>query len=259
MPELTEVESFAQAMTRWCAGRQVTALDRLDETVCHTEERDLVGMTVRGVSRRGKHLIVALDDAELMIHLRMTGQLLPGEGAASVRAVLRLADAAPVQLIDPRRLAELHLLAPGGAARRLVGLGDEPYPEAKPGPWWRDRLGKTRRPIKVALMDQALVAGLGNIAASEILWRAALHPARGAHTLTEPEWSRLGVAAHEFLRYAMSTQDPERVVYISRGGENPFSVYQRDRCPRCEGPLRRITQAARSTFLCPRCQPAPEG
>lgn len=259
MPELTEVEAFARAMTRWCGGRRVTALDLLDETVRHTDERDLVGMTVRGVARRGKHLIVTLDDAELMIHLRMTGQLLPGEGAAFVRATLRLYDAVPVQLIDPRRLAELHVLAPGGAARRLVGLGDEPFPERRAGPWWQERLGHTRRPLKAALMDQALVAGLGNIAASEILWRAKLHPGRATSGLTAEEWSSLATAAHEFLRFAMDTQDPERLIYINQGGENPFSVYQKDRCPRCEGALSRIVQQARSTYLCLRCQPSPMG
>lgn len=259
MPELTEVEAFAQAMLRWCGGRRVTALERLDPTVLRTEERDLTGMTVRGVSRRGKHLIVTLDDAELMVHLRMTGQLLPGEGAAFVRAALRLHDAAPVQLIDPRRLAELHILAPGGAARRLVGLGDEPFPGPRPGSWWRARLGGARRPLKSALMDQALVAGLGNIAASEILWRARLHPTQRASELNDGEWDRLAEAAEAFLTFAMSTQDPDRVVYISRGGENPFSVYQRARCPRCEGPVTRLSQQGRSTFLCPRCQPAPLG
>ncbi|MBK9644613.1 MAG: hypothetical protein IPO67_05600 [Deltaproteobacteria bacterium] len=259
MPELTEVEAFARAMTRWCGGRKVTALRLLDPTVQHTVERDVLGMTVRSVGRRGKHLILSLDDAELMIHLRMTGQLLPGEGAAFVRFVLHVQDAAPVQLIDPRRLAELHVLAPGGAARRLQGLGDEPYPELHPGLWWQTRLGHTRRPLKAALMDQALVAGLGNIAASEILWRAKLHPTRAANTLTEPEWSALAAAVHGFLHALMSTQDPERLVYIHRGGENPFSVYQRTRCPRCEGALARLTQQARSTYLCPRCQPAPLG
>ena len=259
MPELTEVEAFAQAMTRWCGGRRITALSVLDETVQHTVERDVVGMTVRRVWRRGKHLIVTLDEAELMIHLRMTGQLLPGDGASFVRFVLHVQDAAPVQLIDPRRLAELHVLAPGGAARRLQHLGDEPFPELHPGLWWRERLGHTRRPLKAALMDQALVAGLGNIAASEILWRAKLHPARAANTLTEPEWSALAAATHAFLHALMSTQDPERLVYIHRGGENPFSVYQQTRCPRCEGALERLTQQARSTYLCPRCQPAPVG
>ena len=259
MPELTEVEAFARAMTRWCAGRRITALTLLDPTVQHSVERDVVGMTVRSVGRRGKHLIVGLDDAELMIHLRMTGQLLPGEGAGFVRFVLHVQDAAPIQLIDPRRLAELHILAPGGAARRLLGLGDEPFPERKPGTWWQERLGHTRRPLKAALMDQALVAGLGNIAASEILWRARLHPARAASTLSAPEWSSLATSAHEFLHALMDSQDPEHLVYINRGGENPFSVYQQRRCPRCESALDRLTQAGRSTYLCPSCQPAPAG
>ena len=257
MPELTEVEGFARAMTRWCGGRRVTALNLLDETVQHTVERSPVGMTVRSVWRRGKHLILTLDDAELMVHLRMTGQLLPGEGAAFVRFVLRVHEAAPIQLIDPRRLAELHVLAPGGAARRLQGLGEEPFPELRSGRWWQERLGHTRRPLKAVLMDQALVAGLGNIAASEILWSAQLHPARAASTLTELEWTRVATATHTFLHALMDTQDPERLVYINRGGENPFSVYQRTRCPRCGGALQRLTQQARSTFLCPRCQPTP--
>lgn len=257
MPELTEVEAFAQAMTRWCGGRRVTDLKLLDERILHTVERDVVGMTVRSVRRRGKHLIVTLDDAELMIHLRMTGQLSPGEGAAFVRFVLVVEDAPPIQLIDPRRLAELHVLALGGAARRLADLGDEPFPERRAGGWWQERLGHTRRPLKAALMDQALVAGLGNIAASEILWRARLHPARAARTLTAPEWSSLATAAHEFLHFALGTQDPEHLVYINQGGENPFSVYQQTRCPRCEGSLRRVTQQARSTYFCPACQASP--
>ena len=110
--------------------------------------------------------------------------------------------------------------------------------------------------IKLALMDQQRIAGLGNIHTAEALFRARLHPDRPVGSLSRPELARLARGIAASLRHAMQHADPEGFDYVSEGGDNPFRVYGREDqpCPRCRAPIRRTVHAGRSTFFCARCQ-----
>jgi formamidopyrimidine-DNA glycosylase len=146
---------------------------------------------------------------------------------------------------DPRRFGVVELLTDEQLTRRLSRLGAEPLKGAlEMAVLWR-----TKRPVKVALLDQQLVAGVGNIYACESLWRARIHPRRLAHRLSPDELQRL----HRGLVTAMR----KGIGYGPRiYAVQTFAVYNRagQRCPRCRGTVRRIIQAQRSTFFCPGCQ-----
>lgn len=111
-----------------------------------------------------------------------------------------------------------------------------------------------KRAIKVALLDQARLAGVGNIHAAEALWRAGIAPTREGSSLSEAEAHRLAEALHLQLDEAIRTQDTDEFQYVTQGGENPFAVYGQQACPRCRGAVAKLTQVGRTTWWCPGCQ-----
>jgi len=118
---------------------------------------------------------------------------------------------------------------------------------------------KGRRPIKVALMDQSYMAGLGNVQAMEALWRAGIHPATPAEKITGPLLDRLSQSVQEQLSFTLAMlQEEEEIHYVEEAGaENPFPLYQREAqpCPRCQTLIQRMVQGGRGTWFCPTCQP----
>ena len=121
-------------------------------------------------------------------------------------------------------------------------------------------MGKTRQPIKVALLDQHRIAGVGNLHAAEALFRARIHPARLPATLSAAEWKALARGIHAAFAFGLRHKSAEEIKYISDGvgGHNPFFVYDREGkpCRRCRTPVQRIPQAGRSSYFCPHCQQA---
>ena len=113
-----------------------------------------------------------------------------------------------------------------------------------------------KSPIKVALMRQDRVAGLGNIAASEVLFRSSIHPAQPAHELSKDQWDRIAVAVHAFINHTLDQESSDEIQYVNQGGEGSFAVYGHagSPCPRCQVPIERLIQSGRSTFFCSRCQ-----
>ena len=119
------------------------------------------------------------------------------------------------------------------------------------------RLAKTKRPLKIALMDQALIAGLGNIHAAEALWRAKVSPFVRADEITHAQATKLAAGIHAGIRFALDdASGAEEIVYVEEGGDNPFHVYDRggDPCRRCRTTIEKKTQGGRTTYWCPRCQ-----
>jgi formamidopyrimidine-DNA glycosylase len=152
-------------------------------------------------------------------------------------------------------------LVPGadfGAVPELAALGPDPVHHGLTAAALLVGLGRTRRAVKVALLDQSLLAGVGNIHAAEACWRARLDPRRRADRLTRAEAAALARGLRATFRFALAKLDGPEIVYLEAGGENPFHVYDRAgaRCrhPGCQGTVRRIVQAQRSTYFCPRCQ-----
>jgi formamidopyrimidine-DNA glycosylase len=204
----------------------------------------------------------------LALHLGMTGSLvLAGHGAKKsrfARVTLDLGDGGAVHFDDPRKLGRLY--AGDLADARRVAKHDSLGPDAATIANARAlaaRFEGTRKPIKTALLEQERVAGLGNIHAGEALFLARIHPMRSTSTLGAREWQRLYSGIGETLDRALAELDHldargEPLVYVSAGGENRFLVYDRqgEPCPRCGHGITRHVHAARSTYLCARCQPA---
>ncbi len=268
MPELPEVEIARRTLERWLGGSEVTGAEaertRVFRAGGQGTFRRLRGRLTRA-DRHGKLLLVALESGQgFLSHLGMTGKWVrrpAGEAVPHSRARLLLADGSVVHYRDPRLFGRIEP-HPADALRTLPALqalGPDPLLTPLSGRQLRDALGQTRVPIKVALMDQRRLAGLGNIHAAEALWRARLHPARPSRSLQLPEWNRLATAIRKGLAFALSAEDAEEIAYVEEPGtENPFKVYARapEPCPRCGTPIRLLRQAGRRTDFCPHCQPA---
>ena len=258
MPELPEVEIAVRALRRHAEGRIIARLelrhDALRRALSPARRRALAGARVARVSRRGKHQLIVLDDGRtLLVHFRMTGSWRPlAEGEAPpalARAVLHFADAPRLAFIDPRALGTFALYSAGAPPALALGLeADDP---ALDGRTLQAALAAKRSGIKPALLDQRVVAGIGNIYASESLWRARIEPFRAAATLTRAECARLVRAMRCVLARAL--REPGR---YAEGESAPLDVYEREGAPcrRCGEEIVRRVQAARSTYWCTRCQ-----
>ncbi len=245
MPELPEVEICARALASRLCHARIHRVEVRDNKI--RLPANLVGRRIRSVTRRAKHILIGLDDGRvILVHLGMTGWI---EYAPPKRyRVAFHTSQASAYLEDSRRFGRVQVVTAVEADRHLAKLGREPLSSG----FSLDRVCQTRRPIKVALMDQRLIAGVGNIYASESLFRARLHPAMRADRLTMPQRQRLQRAIVTALRLAI--RRGERIFTMPK----QFHVYDREGhpCHRCHHPIRRIVQAHRSTFYCPHCQAA---
>lgn len=275
MPELPEVEIAARNLRRWAVGRRVESVEaepaarRLFRPASRRAfAAALAGARVAAVDRRGKQILVALEAAAgplgLVSHLGMTGKWVRrsgGEpGPSHSRARLSLDDGSVLHYRDPRLFGRLRLV-PGGRfdeVPEVAALGPDPLIDGVDPARLAARLARIGRPVKVALLDQALLAGVGNIQASESLFRARVDPRRRARSLSRAEVGRLARAVEASVREAIRRQEGPEIAYVEEpGAPNPFRVYDRagEPCPRCRrGRIRRLVQAQRSTYFCPRCQ-----
>ncbi|HET9729407.1 MAG TPA: bifunctional DNA-formamidopyrimidine glycosylase/DNA-(apurinic or apyrimidinic site) lyase [Acidimicrobiia bacterium] len=256
MPELPEVESATRRLRRAIAGKTIVRVDvfhpSLRRRLSKARLRSLAGAEVRAVERRGKHQLILLADGRVVhAHFRMTGDWhidrVEDELPRFARAALRFEDGARVVLDDPRALSTLDL-HPAGAPIEL-GLGPEPSDPSLTADSLRDALSKRRGPIKPALLDQRLIAGLGNIYAAEALWHARIAPAAPANTLTRQQVTSLLRAVRRVIDRATGARYTDSSV-------SRLAVYDREEkpCRRCRTPIERMVQAGRSTYFCPNCQ-----
>jgi formamidopyrimidine-DNA glycosylase len=242
MPELPEVEIMVRQLSRRLRGSTVRRVE-----VCDTKIRldgKLTGRNLRRIRRRGKYIIFDLSDGRhLLVHLRMTGWF-EFDRPARYRFALHT-DRGAAYFQDSRRFGDVRLLAASQLARKLDALGPEPLARTTD----LRRLRLTSRAVKVALLDQRLLAGIGNIYASEALWRARINPRRRANRLRPEELRRLqrGIvgALQKGIRYGPKIFEIQEFAVYDRAGQP---------CRRCGVAIRRIVQAQRSTFYCPECQ-----
>jgi formamidopyrimidine-DNA glycosylase len=269
MPELPEVEAAAAVARRVAVGRTITSVRVLHaaprRALPPAVARSLAGDVVVAVERRGKSQRFRLASGRsLHVHFRMTGDWAVchpgGPLPPHARVVLALAPAKPrrerpgsgvVRLVldDPRALGVLTVT--GAGDERPAELGPDATDAAFTSDRLRDALRRRRAAIKLALLDQRVVAGIGNIYAAEALWRARIDPRTPASRLNAVRRARLVRAIRATIRRAL--QRPERSRNSRRGR---FAVYDREgaACLRCGGRIRRIAQAGRSTYYCPSCQ-----
>jgi len=256
VPELPEVETIVRALRPRVQGRRLLGVDVLDPVLIPGLDGLSIPSRVRKTSRRGKYILLELEPGVLLVHLRMSGRLLwgktPPEGR--IRLVLRFAHG-NVYLVDQRRLAQVKYLP-----RFEDGLGPEPLGDLS---WLPQALARSRMPIKGWLLDQRKIAGIGNIYASEILFRAGIDPHRPANSLTPKEVGVLARAIPKVLTEAIAGKgttlaDSEyRQPTGELGGfQLRLSVYGRagKPCPVCQTPIRRAKISGRSTYFCPSCQ-----
>jgi formamidopyrimidine-DNA glycosylase len=270
MPELPEVETTVRGLAARLVARRITRLEQRRPDLRfplpqHLAER-LVGRRIEGFGRRAKYILAALEDGHtLLLHLGMSGRLVLDGPPAGPHEHLTFGfdDGTVLRFVDPRRFGMLDLTPTAALAvhPRLSGLGLEPLAASFTGAALAAVLVGRRSPLKVALMDQRLVVGVGNIYASESLYRARLSPRRLAGSLRPVQAGRLALAIREVLADAIDAGGSSLRDYVQADGElgyyqDRFAVYGRAGlpCPGCERPIQKLSQGQRATFWCSRCQ-----
>ena len=274
MPELPEVEIAARNLRSWTRGRRIVAAEAAPSaryvfrpSTPAAFARAVEGARFGEIRRIGKHLLVALEKdgapLGLLAHLGMTGKWLRrrrGDPPTRFsRARLRLDDGHVLHFDDLRLFGRLRVVpaARFGEVPELAALGTDPLERGIDAAALGEALAWSRLPVKVRIMDQAIVPGVGNIYASEACFRARIDPRRKGPSLSAREVRALAGAIVAAMKDGIARQEGPEITYVEEGGENPFHVYAREgeRCPRCrKGTIRRIVQAQRSTYFCPRCQ-----
>ncbi len=256
MPELPEVESAVRRLRRAIVGKRIQGVEVLHRSharrLTSAKRRSLRGAVVRAVDRRGKHQLILLADGRVLhAHFRMTGDWTIDSSADPLprfaRAVIALDDGTRVVLDDPRALSTLDLHAAGAAP--VLDLGPEPMDRSLTPKRLAEALSTRRGPIKPTLLDQRVIAGIGNIYAAEALWHARISPTARASSLTTRQVASLLSALRLVIRRATGAR-------YTDDSTVRLAVYDREGkpCRRCRTPIRRIVQAGRSTYYCPSCQ-----
>jgi formamidopyrimidine-DNA glycosylase len=274
MPELPEVETVRARLEPKLVGRRFQHVEIFDTRLTRPEDpagvaAELEGERVVALDRRGKYLIVRFESGRvLLIHLRMTGQLLHGNGgppsAEDVhrRAVVRLDDGSDVTYRDVRRFGTWQLLEAEDLQPYLAErIGREPLLPSFTSKRLAEALEGRRAPLKAALLDQRRLAGVGNIYADEALWRARLHPLRPAGGLNAREVAALHRGIRAALKAGIARQGATLSNYRTPDGsagrmQEAFRVYGREDepCERCGAPIEKIRAAGRGTWFCASCQ-----
>ena len=270
MPELPEVETTRRGLEPRVVGRKIADVVVRNRNLRWPIPRDLArrlrGERVLAIRRRGKYLLFDVREGHLLVHLGMSGRLsmvARGEPARAHDHVdLQLEGTDSVRLTDPRRFgAMLWVSGPPERHVLLRGLGLEPLEPGFDGQALQ-RLARGRRvAVKHFLMNSRLITGVGNIYASEALFRAGIHPLRSVARISRPRWERLAAAVRETLERALAAGGTTLRDYASlegRPGEfgTQCAVYGREGepCLQCATPIRALRQGQRSTFYCPGCQ-----
>lgn len=274
MPELPEVETIAADLRPHLVGRTILRCVLGFPSIVRHPEPELfadhvAGRRISSVGRRGKFILVHLDgDLLMVVHLGMTGQLRLVDPATALQkhthAVFDLDDGTQLRYRDPRRFGRLLLGTEEAllASRKLPRLGPEPIdPGFAPDELYR-RLRRRRTSLKAVLLDQAAIAGVGNIYADEALWRARIHPLTPAEALGPDEVKALYRGIRDALRAGIRRQGSTLRDYRLPNGEeggaqHEFKVYGRggEPCNRCGTPIDKTRVAGRGTWYCPSCQP----
>ncbi|MFO7483395.1 bifunctional DNA-formamidopyrimidine glycosylase/DNA-(apurinic or apyrimidinic site) lyase [Oceanibaculum nanhaiense] len=275
MPELPEVETVRRGLAPHLEGRRLVHVEARRPDLRWPLPVDfaqrLQGRTVVALRRRAKYLLAELEDGTVLIaHLGMSGRMLITHGQPPAlekhdHIVLATDRDVWIRFNDARRFGAMDLttLDALDTHKLLAGLGPEPLSNAFNGPALAAALAGRRTPIKAALLDQHVVAGIGNIYACEALYRSGLSPRRLAHTVQGGRAERLATAVKQVLAEAIEAGGSTLRDYRQADGElgyfqHAFKVYGREgeacRAPDCGKPLRRLVQSGRSTFYCATCQ-----
>jgi formamidopyrimidine-DNA glycosylase len=286
MPELPEVETVARGLRRAILGRRIVSValgktDFIDDPVAL--EQHLPGRRIEAVERYGKFMLLRLsglnetdrragngdaDPASLLVHLGMTGQLAPSAVSQPrdkhTHVCLGLDDGRELRYTDARRFGRIAYLTEAPLAEELTGFGADPLEVSETE--FANRIRTRHARIKALLLDQSVLRGVGNIYADESLWRAKIHPARLGANLSTHQAEILRRVLRGILQKAIVMRGSSISDFLDAEGEP--GEYQRHHraygregksCYRCKAPIRRAIVAGRSSYFCPKCQPAPRG
>jgi formamidopyrimidine-DNA glycosylase len=269
VPELPEVETIRRQLEPELTGRTIARARILDERWTRPVppqriERRLARRRIESVRRRGKYLLLGLDGGDVLaIHLRMTGNLILGQSDGRwLRAVLELDDGRELRFTDPRRFGQAILLPAGRVDSYFEGrVGIEPLTDELTAEALCRVAAGRRAPLKSFLLNQAGIAGVGNIYADEALWRARLHPLSPAGSMRLEHCKELREGIVAALDRGLAEGGASMDDYLDARGErgsmqDEFLVHTRagEPCLRCGETIRRIVVGGRSTYFCPGCQ-----
>ena len=267
MPELPEIEVLRRKLERLIKDKVIRDVEIYDSSKLIGIKPELVkGKSVLSVGRRGKHLYFDLSSGrKLVFHLRLRGKLVYGEDSGELVdpwIALKFRSGKSLFFGDPRRMATLELVDDLNQIKTIANMGPEPLDEGFLPEDFRRRVSATSKKIKPLLMDQSFIAGIGNVYADEILYRAGIHPERSARTLSASEIDKLYFSIRDVLSEALEHNGVGE--YTSLGVddveigdyERYLKVHGREGspCPRCGTKIIKIKVGGRGTYLCPKCQ-----
>jgi formamidopyrimidine-DNA glycosylase len=270
VPELPEVEVICRGLAKKLVGQTIRGVNRGDKRLRRQTEagelESLVGHTVTSLSRRGKYLLVHLDRGlNLLVHLGMTGRLFFQTDSCPtlphVHLVFHLHSGLKLVYQDVRRFGQILLYQSGKTPLALAQVGLEPWSRRLTPAWLHQKARGLKRPIKNFLLDGRIIAGIGNIYASEALFESGIHPQTPAGELCLEMWDALLKALRRILRRAIRAGGTTIANFVDCEGQSglfamQLKVYGRagEPCPVCQTPIERLVMAGRSTFFCPACQ-----
>ena len=279
MPELPEVETVVRQLAGSLPGHRIHGVEIIHPDLIHEPpdsfRRALLGSTIGSVARRGKNILLTLSGPSLLVvNLGMTGRLLFAplqvdsrgtaheDGPSHLAVIFTLEPQAFLLYADSRRFGSLRRFSLPEWQKESARLGPEPLDPALTAEDFHRRLAQSRSPIRSWLLDQTKIAGVGNIYASEALFRARIHPKRPAQSIDERESALLLEAIRNVLSDAIqargTTLRDYRTAAGDRGDFEPYlQAYGREGvpCPSCNTPIVRVVFGNRSAFFCPSCQP----
>lgn len=265
MPELPEVETIRRELERAVLGKRIIEVKINNPKVIKEPKREvflkgLKNAKIKKILRRGKLLILELSSGNsLLIHLRLTGQLIYSGNAKQSRVSFKLSDNKWLDFNDRRLLGELRLVNEWTSLRFIKELGSEPFDLTVDK--FKEMLSNRRTKIKPLLMEQTFISGIGNVYAAEALFKARIHPERPASSLSDKEkevlFKEVNAVLSEAIKYKGSSVDQ----YVQLSGKpgdyaRYHKVYGRagKPCFVCKTPIKRIALAGRGTYFCPKCQ-----
>lgn len=281
MPELPEVETVRRGLAPVMDGRRIITSELRRPDLRFPFASDFIertqGKRIERLGRRAKYLVAELETGDaLIMHLGMSGRFtITGAGrpgsfhheitpdAKHDHVVFQMEGGETVTYNDPRRFGfmELWPLSQLDVYPRLAGFGPEPLSNGFSHAWLSDALKTKSGPIKSVLLDQRVIAGLGNIYVCEALWRSGISPRRKASTVSGVRAGRLAIAINDVIREAIAAGGSSISDFKAASGElgyfqHTFAVYDREGepCKNCNAPIRRIVQSGRSSFYCGSCQ-----
>jgi formamidopyrimidine-DNA glycosylase len=266
MPELPEVETIKRELERAVLGKKITGVYVHNPTIIRQPSVDkfkkelTTGAGIKSILRKAKVLILELSNGKsLVIHLKMTGQLIYPGDSKTARVSFHLSDGKTLDFNDRRLFAELRLLDDWRTLKFIQGLGPEPFDLSAEK--FKQMLESKKTKIKPLLMDQTFISGVGNLYVAEVLFRARIHPQRPASSLSDKEKELLFKEIRDTLSEAIKYKGSSVDQYVQLSGEpgdyvKYHKVYDREGkpCVVCKTPIKRISLGGRGTYFCPKCQ-----